>query len=207
MVNLFNSKFTSGDEYPILREQKQDIEVPFQIIRFTDRKCASLNDAIAFYEWDDVFVNKLDDIHLGNFIPSLRKAGMVIQPDYSIYADEPLVLQKWAVFQKNRVAVELQNAGIEVIPNLRWGDSRSYDFAFQGIPRHQVCAIGTYGQIRDKEKRYLFEKGLERALLSVEPSKVLVYGSMPKEIFKTYEKYVEFYRYPCWREQYAKEAC
>lgn len=205
LSSLIRANFTDGDEYPVLYRQSSDIVLPFQMIRFTDRKDASLNDTIVFYEWDRSFVQKLDDDHLEKVIPSLRNAGSVVQPDYSIYADEPLIMQKWAVFQKNRVAVELQNAGIEVIPNLRWGDSRSFEFAFQGIPKHQICAIGTYGQIQDREKRYLFEKGLEQALLAVEPSAVLVYGTIPSSIFDPYAENVRFYQYPCWRQQYASE--
>ena len=207
MLKLKNMRFTGFDEFPVLGKQQKNFQRPIQMIRFTDRKDASLNDSICFFEWDDLFEKKLEEKKIKKIIPSLKNAGSIVQPDYSIYADDPILLQKLAVFEKNRVAVELQNAGLEIIPNLRWGDERSFNFAFQGIPKHQICAIGTYGQIRDKEKRYLFESGLEVALSKVEPCEILVYGTMPRDIFGPYERYIPFYRYPSWREQYAKEAC
>ncbi len=150
-MSILQTNFTKGDEYPILKVQSKDLSIPFQIIRFSDRKDASLHDAISFYEWDNKFENKLKEKNLPKVIPDLFKAGSIIQPDYSLFADAPLILQKMAVFKKNKVAVELQEHGLEVIPNLRWGDERSFEFAFAGIPKHQICAIGTYGQIQDKD--------------------------------------------------------
>jgi hypothetical protein len=184
----------------VLHEQGKNFKRPFQMIRFSDRKQASLNDAICFYEWDKKFVRLLESDQLMRFIRDFRRAGSVVQPDYSIYADSPIIEQKWSVYNKNRVACELQAAGLEVIPNLRWGDENSFDFAFAGIPKHQVCAIGTYGQIRDKEKRHLFEAGLEKALIASEPKEVLIYGSMPDYIFGPYKSTVNFYQYENWQQ-------
>lgn len=199
MLNLKNAYFTGKDEFPVLRAQSNDFQRPFQMIRFSDRKDASLNDAICFYEWDLRFERQLDDQHLGKLVLDFKRAGSVVQPDYSIFADEPLILQKMAVFNKNRVACELQSYGIEIIPNLRWGDRRSFEFAFSGIPKHQICAVGTYGQIRDKERRYLFEAGLEQALIQAEPKQLLVYGSMPDSIFGSYKGSVDFHQYDNWQ--------
>lgn len=206
---IINLKFTNGDEFPILQKQRFDFVRPFQMICFSDRNKASLIDSVCFYEWDKKFENQLKEEKIHKIIPSLKLAGSVVQPDYSIFADEPLILQKMAVFEKNRVAAELQSAGIEVIPNLRWGDKRSYDFAFLGIPKNQICAIGTYGQIHDVEKRELFESGLEIALESVRPREVLVYGSMPNDIFGPYKNIIKFTRYPSWQEYFSKtgKAC
>ncbi|MBB1086029.1 DUF4417 domain-containing protein [Limosilactobacillus fastidiosus] len=199
MLNLRNAYFTDDDEFPVLLTQGEDFKRPFQMIRFSDRKDVSLNDAICFYEWDRKFNRRLEDNQLSKLIFDFKRAGSIVQPDYSIFADDPLILQKLAVFNKNRVAYELQSCGIEVIPNLRWGDERSFDFAFAGIPKHQVCAIGTYGQIRDKEKRYLFEAGLEQALIQTEPKEILIYGSMPSTIFGPYQSTIAFYQYNNWR--------
>lgn len=206
MHTLINARFTGKDEYPVLNKQSEDLVVPFQLVRFTDRKIASLNDAICFYECDARFTNSLREKNIPRLIPSLSKAGAIIQPDYSILADEPLVLQKMAVFNKNRVAVELQSYGLDVIPNLRWGDKRSFEFAFKGIPKHQICAIGTYGQIKDKEKRLLFENGLEVALEKVRPKIVLIYGTMPNEIFAPYQNNIPFISYESWHTNFTKEA-
>lgn len=199
MLNLTDAYFTGNDEFPVLKTQSRNFKRPFQMIRFTDRKDASLNDAICFYEWDWKFNRQLEENQLSKLIFDFKRAGSIVQPDYSIFADDPLILQKMAVFNRNRVAYELQACGIEIIPNLRWGDERSFEFAFAGIPKHQICAIGTYGQTRDKEKRYLFELGLEQALIQTEPREVLIYGTMPNTIFGPYQSTVAFHQYGNWR--------
>ena len=129
MLNFKNAYFTGNDEFPVLHEQSKYFKRPFQMIRFSDRKNASLNDAVCFYEWDQKFIHQLEENQLDKLILDFKRAGSVVQPDYSIFADDPLILQKMAVFNRNRVAYELQSCGIEVIPNLRWGDKRSFEFA------------------------------------------------------------------------------
>ena len=47
------------------------------------------------------------------------------------------------------VGVYLQEQGLNVIPNIRWQDKRSYDFCFDGVEKHQIPAF-----IKD-----VFEKG------------------------------------------------
>ena len=37
--------------------------------------------------------------------------------------------------------------------------------------------------------------------------KVLVYGTMPDDIFGPYKRNIKFIRYPSWQEIFAKEAC
>ena len=51
------------------------------------------------------------------------------------------------------VGCYLQSHGVYVIPNVRWGDERSYTtvelpekFAFLGVPKNSIVSIGTYGR-------------------------------------------------------------
>ena len=162
MLNLKDAYFTGNDEIPVLREQSKNLKRPFQMVRFSDRKDASLNDAICFYEWDRKFIRRLEDDQLGQLIFDFKRAGSVVQPDYSIFADDPLVVQKMAVFNKNRVAYELQSCGIEVIPNLRWvmRDRLSLPLLeFLSIKYVQLVLMGKLGI--EKNDTYL-NQGLSR---------------------------------------------
>ena len=93
-----------------------------------------------------------------------------------------------------------------VIPNLRWGDERSYKgvpgrlepFAFKGVERGSVVSIGTYGCIKGEENRFYIRDGLGEMLNVVDPEKVLVYGRMPSDIFGGFIEHVEFIRYEDW---------
>lgn len=95
--------------------------------------------------------------------------------------------------------------GIYVVPNIRWGDERTYtsDFlgekvAFQGVDKHSIVSVGTYGQIRTAESKRYFREGLVEMLNELEPEAVLVYGSMPKVIFEDLLSKTRFVQYPDW---------
>ncbi len=91
MLNLRNAYFTGDDEIPVLREQRDNLNHPFRLIRFSDQKETSLNDTICFYEWDRKFIHRLEDDQLDKIVCDLKRAGSIVQPDYSIFADDPLV--------------------------------------------------------------------------------------------------------------------
>lgn len=76
------------------------------------------------------------------------------------------------------------------IPNVRWGDERTFStkelpeaVAFVGIPCDSIVSVGTYGcsQIRD-EKR-LLHLGFIEMLNVLHPRIVVIYGPMPRDVF------------------------
>lgn len=95
--------------------------------------------------------------------------------------------------------------GMYVIPNVRWGDERTYTtevlpekIAFLGVPKHSIVSVGTYGCVKSKEAKYYFREGLIAMLETLEPEVVLVYGAMPKQIFEGLENRTQFVNYPDW---------
>ena len=110
--------------------------------------------------------------------------------DCSLYRDMPLNLQIANTYMNRAIGHYLQLHGIYVIPNVRWGDERSYTtsilpekFAFVGLPKHSIVSVGTYGCIQGKENKHYFREGLIAMLDELEPEYVLIYGSMPDAIF------------------------
>lgn len=103
------------------------------------------------------------------------------------------------------VAYNLQQNGIYVIPNVRWGDERTFTteilpekVAFLGIPKHSIVSIGTYGCVKSREEQKMFRAGLIAMLNELEPEIVLVYGSMPDFIFSDLLDRTQFVRFPDW---------
>lgn len=82
----------------------------------------------------------------------------------------------------------MQANGIKIVPNVRWGDERTYSFAFEGIPVHSSVAISTNGCIQDKLDRYYFRKGLEKMVEVLHPSAIINYSQTPDDIFAPYLK-------------------
>ncbi len=117
----------------------------------------------------------------------------------------PLTLQIANTYFNRAVGHFLQSNGLYVIPNIRWGDERSYSlsilpekFAFLGVDKHSIVAVSTYGCIRSRENRFYFEEGLRAMLIELEPEIVLVYGAMPDSVFGSYKHMTQFVNYPDW---------
>lgn len=103
------------------------------------------------------------------------------------------------------IGYRLQQQGLYVIPNVRWGDERSYTtdvlpekFAFLGLPKHSIVAIGTYGCSKRRLERHHLRAGLIAMLDELAPEIVLVYGAMPDAIFGDLTARTRFINYPDW---------
>lgn len=108
---------------------------------------------------------------------------VVLSPDFSLYRNYPLALQLESVYRNRWCQAYWSHHGFTVIPTVSWSTSASYAFAFMGLPRRSVVAIGTVG-IRWQEdyERSLFTRGWEEMLVRLEPSFVVVYGDLPKDL-------------------------
>ena len=117
----------------------------------------------------------------------------------------PLCLQIANTYMSRAVGHYFQSQGLYVIPNVRWGDERSYTtielperFAFLGIEKHSIVAISTYGCIRGKENKHYFREGLEAMIECLEPEVILVYGAMPDSVFCPFYNKSQFVHYTDW---------
>lgn len=158
------------------------MDKPPRLIRFSD--CIGNKDkeaAVHFYEYDYKFEriwNAPD-----RYLPILSSYAAVISPDFSMYRNMPLVMQAWNTYRNRAIGRWLQNNGVNVIPNVRWGDERTHDFCFDGVSQNGIVAIGTHGCIRSTEDKRFFLEGLKEMLKRLSPRTIVVYGSAPEAIF------------------------
>lgn len=110
----------------------------------------------------------------------------VISPDFSLYRNMPLVMQMWNTYRGRAIAVWLQNNGIEIIPNIRFGDERTFSFCFDGVEENKTVAIGTHGCIKRKEDQTFLKIGIAQMVQRLYPKTIIVYGSAPDSVFKPY---------------------
>lgn len=90
------------------------------------------------------------------------------------------------IFQKLK-GLWLQQSGIEVIPNVRFNDERTYSFCFDGIERFKTISVGTHGCIKGRVDKDYFKKGLAELVKRLSPKTFIVYGAAPDDIFKVYK--------------------
>lgn len=110
----------------------------------------------------------------------VRKVGMALSPDFSMWLQMPTVMQMWQVYRSRWCASWMSQHGITCIPTISWSDAASYAYAFAGVPQSCVVAISTVGVGKDSVDG--FQRGFDAMMQAIEPSKVLVYGRMIKSL-------------------------
>lgn len=203
-VSLVETAFFDGKfEIPHI-DAPQNIIIPTGMVPFSLRERSyDYNDFVCFYEHDVNFREILTNTE--NYVDDLLRYPGIITPDCSLYIDAPLCVQIADIYLNRAVGHYLQKQGIYVIPNIRWGDERTYTsdelgekVAFQGVDKHSIVSVGTYGQIKSAESKRYFREGLESMIDELEPEMVLVYGSMPDSIFGKVKERTKFVQYPDW---------
>lgn len=76
--------------------------------------------------------------------------------------------------------------GIRVIPNIRFGDKRTYRVCCDGISKHCVIAVGSHGNLKNPTDRKVFLDGLDTVVKRLQPKTVIVYGAAPEKYFRKY---------------------
>lgn len=203
-ADLVETAFFDGSmEIPMI-EKPSEIIIPKGLVPFSNRKRdASHQCFICFYEHDIRFRDCL--LATDKYLDELAQYPGIISPDCSLYIDMPLCLQITNVYMNRAIGHYLQSKGFYVIPNIRWGDERTYTtielpekIAFLGAPKHSIVSVGTYGCVRSRESKHYFREGLIAMLNELEPEVVLVYGAMPRQVFEGLDSRTRFVNYPDW---------
>lgn len=152
-------------------------ELPKELIAF-NRARALKKDAgagIHFYIRDTFFecLWKCPSRYLELF----KRFHCVVSTDFSVYADMTMPEVIWNSFRNKLLAAWLQKNGVPVIPNVSWAREWSFNFCFEGFPKHSVIAINSTGIRSDKYSKDLWIKGYEKVLEILEPKQIVRYGA------------------------------
>ena len=180
-----NADYDGYFELPVIRTSDQ---LPDKVITFSKAMSKAWDDFgcwVVFYEHDRDFERLWNKPR--QYLDKLKKFKGVISPDFSLYRNMPLIMQMWNTYRSRAIAVWLQNNGVEVIPNVRFGDERTFSFCFDGVEENKTVAVGTHGCIKRKEDKIFFKIGLARMVQRLSPKTIIVYGSAPDNIFKPYK--------------------
>ncbi len=186
-------------------EKPQQIIIPDKVLPFSKhRQTKDYAEYLIFYEHDVKFADLLRNPE--PYLQVVRKFPGMVTPDCSLYRDMPLVVQIANTYRNRAIGYYFQRRGVYVIPNVRWGDERSYTtqflpeaFAFLGVPKNSIVSVGTFGCIRGAENEHHFKQGLQSMLDTLVPAIVLVYGAMPDCIFSEFRSATQFVHYPDWQ--------
>lgn len=172
----------SCDSFYGIPEIKATQTTGAQFLRFMDWK--EVNDPenyIAHFYYDDYkFMSAWREPN--KYIERLKKFKAVISPDFSLYTDFPRALQILSCYRRNWCGAYWQYLGIDVIPDVVWGDKDSFEYCFDGLPKKSTVAISSVGVKRDNKWNNksgdMFKAGYDEMLKRIEPTTVLFYGDM-----------------------------
>lgn len=169
-------------EFPILKPAEVDVE-GVDLIGFNYAiGCKHPEDKICHFYLDDYqFERVWNDPK--RYLPLLSRFRAVLQPDFSLYADFPRAVQIFNHYRKQWCAAYWQENGITVIPTICWSDESSFDWCFEGVPRHSLISVSTIGGFGNHENnKDAWLAGYERCLEVLEPSHILLFGKYYPEI-------------------------
>ncbi len=129
---------------------------------------------VHFYTDDYQFERAWNDPH--GYDTLLAQYQCVLTPDFSLYIDMPLAVQLWNVYRSRVLGYTWSCAGLTVLPSVRWGERRTFDFCFDGLPEHSVIAVSTLGAMQDPEIREIWYDGAAEAKARLKPEHVVNYG-------------------------------
>lgn len=127
------------------------------------------------------------------YMDYLSQFKYVLAPDFSLYTDLSIILQRYNHYRKHWLGRYMLENGIKVIPTIAWSDERSYEWCFDGEPKHSVVAVSSVGCMKNKKSKELFIKGYNEMIKRLEPSTILFFGKVPSECkgniinFSTYQ--------------------
>lgn len=124
------------------------------------------------------------------YLTYLSRYNCVMSPDFSLYTDFPLAVQIYNHYRKHWLAAYWQECGITVIPTISWGDESSFDWCFDGEPKHSIVAVSDFGCRKTEKLRTAFKKGYNEMLNRLEPSKILIYSKACTNEYDGNVKYI-----------------
>ena len=159
-------------EMPVI---ENDGFIPDDLIGFNYAKTSDNKDVgIHFYIDDYQFERIWNDPQA--YVDILEKYQCVLSPDFSLYMDMPIAMKIWNVFRSRAIGHYLQSMGLKVIPTLSWGEKKTFDFAFDGIPKGSIVSVSTIGVKQNPDALKIWKDGMDAMIERIKPSAILVYG-------------------------------
>lgn len=178
--NQEKRQYDSENWYGIPNMEPTDV-VGDKLLRFCDfNQVEDHENYIAHFYYDDFkFISAWREPD--KYIEKLRRFKAVISPDFSLYTDFPRALQILSCYRRQWCGAYWQEKGLNVIPDVVWGDEESYEYCFLGIPKYSTVAVSTVGVSNDAEwnnkEGSRFLDGYNEMLKRLEPTTIILYGS------------------------------
>lgn len=171
-MGLVNASHCDRDGMP---RMKGRMAKPKRMIGFNYAKTAKDHDCCVHFFVDDYQFERLWN-RPEKYLELLKRFECVLTPDFSLYMDMPLPMQRWNEYRRRALGNWWQRNGIKAVPTLSWSDERSYGFCFGGLPKRSTVAVSTVGVKGDEGALGVWRAGMAEAMKRLRPKRVLLYG-------------------------------
>lgn len=186
LYDYFNLDIFNGivnitiQDMPII--QPYNGEIPSRMVAFDEAYTKNDTDCIVhFFEDDRRFLRIFRNPD--KYLPFLSKCALVIEPDLSQYANMPYPIRQANAYLNRAMAAYMQQNGVNVVPNITWSLSDSYEYSIAGRPKNSVIAVNCTGILGHEMSMHLWRKGYKNVVLPLSPTKIIRYGDiMPDEM-------------------------
>lgn len=177
-IKLMNMHICSGEDCDrnVWPRLEPTFTIPNGLTTFEVASSWKHTDEFCHFFIDDYRFERLWD-RPESYLDILSRYSGLIAPDFSTYIDMPLPMQIWNVYRSRALAYCWQQQGFDVIPNIQFSDENSYEWVFEGLPKHSVLATSSVGVYRNSIYRKEFKRGMEEACRRLEPIGLVMYGS------------------------------
>ena len=200
------ANFTENEEYPIIEDWMIPSIPPDKIITFSE----AINFQgdlskyyICFYAQDGTFERVRRNPKKYNSF--FKRCAGLIGFDFSIHTDMPIIKQKTQMNDNLSLTYYYGKQGNKVIPNLRCGIDELLPEFLNAIPKHSLVSIGTYGFIKEKQQKVEWYCFIREIINNLQPSGIIVYGTLTKDIIDDFSNSTRFYLYDSWSVRRRRE--
>lgn len=109
------------------------------------------------------------------YAKELSEFGAVVGPDFSTFLDFPEAVRIWNTYRNRWITRYWQEKGLTVIPEVGWGLEDSWDWCFDGLPKHSIVSVSNVGSMTTRVDRENFMRGYNEMLRRLDPLLVLFY--------------------------------
>ena len=131
------------------------------------------------------------------YIDFIARFEGAVSQDWSVDLSAPIETQIEAIRRNEHSGRILEKFGIPHVPNLRFGDRRTYSRCFDGMPRGGTVIVGTHGTTKREDLKLVILAGVARAIRELHPKTLLFYGKVSLDLLDLCKQNgVNVVRYP-----------
>ena len=203
-----NAELTDIEGYPKIRENMISTFLPSNIITFKESlkvpKDKRKDYYVCTYAPDKTFMRVLNNPQ--RYIEYFQQFAGIIGFDFSVHSDMPPVVQKQQMNNNLSLTYFYGNNSIKTIPNIRTGSNYISQEFYDALPKHTLVAVGTHGFIKNNTQKYEWYYCLREIIEKLNPSGIVVYGTLRGKLFDRIKEMVPVYQYDSWADKkYKKE--